>query len=115
MVKPRRLVYFFFMDTKSTNCPIARTAMILGSRWTAQILRELLAHGARRFQDLQDALPGIAPTTLSNRLKMLEQSGVVERRQYADHPPRAEYVLTIKGEKMNAIIGAMRDWGLHYG
>ncbi len=103
------------METKTPNCPIARAAMILGSRWTAQILRELLAHGPRRFQDLQDALPGIAPTTLSNRLKMLERAGVVERRPYADHPPRAEYVLTRKGEKMNAIIGAMRDWGVRYG
>jgi len=96
-------------------CPISRAAMILGSRWTAQIIRELLDSGSRRFQDFQDSLEGIAPTTLSNRLKMLEQSGVVERRFYEDHPPRAEYVLTKKGEKMSSIIAAMRDWGSEYG
>lgn len=96
-------------------CPITRTAMIIGSRWTAQIMGELLAHGARRFQDLQDALDGIAPTTLSNRLKMLEDAGIVEREFYEDHPPRAAYVLTKKGKKMNGVITAMRDWGAKYG
>ena len=103
------------MENGLPLCPISRTAMILGSRWTAQIIRELLMHGPRRFQDFQDSLEGIAPTTLSNRLKMLEQSGVVERQFYEDHPPRAEYVLTRKGEKMSSIIGAMRDWGAKYG
>ena len=98
-----------------TYCPIARTAMILGSRWTAEIIRELLHNGPQRFQDLQDTLSGIAPNTLSSRLKMLEQSGVVEREFYAEHPPRAAYKLTSKGQKMSKIIGAMRAWGLKYG
>ena len=78
-------------------------------------MRELLDHGPRRFQDFADALEGIAPTTLSIRLKMLEESGVVVREFYEDHPPRAEYVLTAKGKKMSGIIGAMRDWGAKYG
>ncbi len=103
------------MSDRLPLCPISRTAMILGSRWTAQIIRELLDHGPRRFQDFQDALDGIAPTTLSNRLKMLEESDVVAREIYETHPPRAEYILTAKGKKMSAIIGAMRDWGVKYG
>lgn len=101
-------------DTAS-YCPIARTALILGSRWTAEIIRELLQHGPRRFQDLQDAVTGIAPNTLSARLKMLEDSGVVTREFYETHPPRAAYKLTEKGLKMSKIIGAMRSWGLKYG
>jgi len=88
--------------------------MILGSRWTAQIIRELLDHGPRRFQDLQEALPGIAPNTLSARLKMLEETGVVTRVLYASHPPRADYRLTEKGRRMSAIIAAMRAWGQRY-
>lgn len=103
------------MSKESTGCPITRAAMILGSRWTAQIIRELLDHGTRRFQDLQETLDGIPPTTLSSRLKMLEESAIVTRAFYDDHPPRAEYVLTPKGRKMSAIIGAMRDWGAKYG
>lgn len=102
------------MREKLPDCPIARTAMILGTRWTAQILREMLAHGSRRFQDLQDALDGIAPNTLSARLKMLENSGIVEREFYADHPPRAAYVLTEKGKGMKTIINAMGAWGRNY-
>ncbi len=103
------------MSSENRTCPIARAAVILGSRWTAQIVRELLEHDARRFQDLQNALAGIAPNTLSHRLKMLEESGVVARRLYADHPPRAEYYLTEKGRKLRGVIAAMRDWGTTYG
>lgn len=92
-------------------CPISRTAVIIGSKWTPQILRELLAHGRRRYQELFDALPGIAPNTLSHRLKLLEKSGIVQREFYEDNPPRAEYVLTEKGKAMHGMISAMREWG----
>jgi len=94
-------------------CPVSRTAFIIGSRWTSEIIRELVDHGARRFSDLQDALSGIAPNTLSNRLKMLEDHGVIERRIYDTHPPRSEYHLTEKGNQMRPIIDAMRTWGRH--
>lgn len=78
-------------------------------------MREMLEHNRRRYQDLLDALPGIAPNTLSHRLKLLEQSAIIAREFYDDNPPRAEYVLTDKGRAMGAIIGAMRDWGEKFG
>jgi DNA-binding HxlR family transcriptional regulator len=96
-------------------CPISRTAVFIGSKWTAQIMREMLAHDRRRYQDLLDALPGIAPNTLSHRLKLLEQSKIVQREFYEENPPRAEYVLTEKGRAMGSIIRAMRDWGEQFG
>lgn len=74
-------------------------------------MRELLLHERRRYQDLLDTLGGIAPNTLSHRLKLLEQSAIVTREFYEDNPPRAEYVLTDKGRAMGGIIQAMRDWG----
>ncbi|MEO1553764.1 MAG: helix-turn-helix domain-containing protein [Pseudomonadota bacterium] len=92
-------------------CPVSRAAFIIGSRWTSEIIRELVDHGARRFSDLQEALPGIAPNTLSNRLKMLEDHGVISRQIYGTHPPRSEYKLTEKGNNMRPIIDAMRTWG----
>jgi len=92
-------------------CPVSRTAFIIGSRWTSEIIRELVDKGARRFSDFEEALAGIAPNTLSNRLKMLEDHGVVERKIYDTHPPRSEYHLTDKGLKMRPIIDAMRTWG----
>jgi len=99
----------------STDCPVAHTLSVIGSGWTCLILRDLILHGARRFQDLQDSLEGIAPTTLSERLRSLEQNGIVERRFYSMSPPRAEYVLTAKGRDLGPIIGAMRNWGRKYG
>ncbi len=103
------------MQTEDTaGCPVQRTLSVIGSSWTCLILRDLILHGARRFQDLQDSLDGIAPNTLSERLKTLEQNGVVERRFYSMSPPRAEYVLTTKGRDLGPIVGAMRDWGRKY-
>ncbi len=96
------------------KCPVARTLVAIGARWTPLILRDLLLHGARRFQELQDSLKGIAPTTLSDRLKTLERHGIVERRFYVQHPPRAEYVLTPKGLDLGPVVHAMRDWGDKY-
>jgi DNA-binding HxlR family transcriptional regulator len=100
------------MQKQDTDyCPVAGTLSVIGSSWTCLIVRDLLLHGARRFQDLQDSLEGIAPTTLSERLRALEQNGVVERRFYSMSPPRAEYVLTAKGRDLGPIVRAMRDWG----
>ncbi|MCR9196662.1 MAG: helix-turn-helix transcriptional regulator [Hyphomonas sp.] len=92
-------------------CPVSRTAFIIGSRWTSEIIRELVDHGARRFSDFESALTGIAPNTLSNRLKMLEDHEVISRKIYDTHPPRSEYHLTEKGLRMRPIIDAMRLWG----
>lgn len=74
-------------------------------------MREMLLHERRRYQDLLDTLEGIAPNTLSHRLKLLEQSEIVAREFYEDNPPRAAYVLTDKGRAMGGIIQAMREWG----
>ena len=77
-------------------------------------MRELLNRGPRRFQDLLEALEGIAPNTLSDRLKRLEEAGVVERVFYEQNPPRAHYVLTEIGQAMKPIFRAMRAWGERY-
>ena len=96
------------------RCPVARTASVLGSSWTALILRDLILNGACKYQELINSLDGIAPNTLSERLKALEAAGIVERRFYEQHPPRAEYVLTDKGRDLAPIVRAMRDWGTKY-
>jgi len=96
------------------SCPVARTLDIIGERWTLLLLRDLFLHGPRRFQDFQEALPGVAPNTLSARLKALEANGVVERRQYSDHPVRLEYRLTDRGKSLGPILKALRDWGTRH-
>jgi DNA-binding HxlR family transcriptional regulator len=93
------------------RCPIARTLDIVGERWTILILRDLVTSGARRFQDFESSLAGISPNTLSARLKRLEEAGIVERRFYEQHPPRAEYLLTKKGEELRPVLKTLFDWG----
>ena len=89
---------------------MARSVELLGERWTLLVVRDLLP-GARRFQDLQQSLSGVAPNVLSDRLKRLEEHGVVERRFYSDHPPRAEYTLTARGRELGIVVGALAVWG----
>lgn len=97
------------------HCPVARALDIVGEKWTLLILRDLLRHEARRFQEFQEAFPGLAPNTLSARLKLLEARGIVTRRLYAQHPPRPEYLLTEKGRTLGPVLAALRDWGARYG
>src|SRR6266480_1470972 len=93
------------------NCPVARTLDIIGERWTTLILRDLLTLGPRKFQDFQQSLPGMSPNTLSMRLKSLEKHGIIARRFYEEHPPRAEYVLTDKGRTLGPVLKAHLEWG----
>jgi DNA-binding HxlR family transcriptional regulator len=93
------------------DCPVARTLDLIGERWTILLMRDLLLQGPRRFQDFLTSLPGIAPNTLSTRLKSLEDNGLVRRQLYNDRPPRLEYVLTDKGKSLGPILKAMREWG----
>jgi DNA-binding HxlR family transcriptional regulator len=93
------------------RCPIARTLDIVGERWTILILRDLVTGGSRKFQDFERSLTGISPNTLSARLKRLEEAGIVERRFYEQHPPRAEYLLTEKGKELRPVLKILFDWG----
>jgi DNA-binding HxlR family transcriptional regulator len=93
------------------RCPVARSLDIIGERWTMLILRDLLLDGSCRFQDFERSLAGISPNTLSARLKRLEEHGIVERRFYEQHPPRAEYVLTDKGRQLGPVLKTLLDWG----
>jgi len=92
------------------GCPVARTAEIIGNKWTPLIVRDL-ARGQRRFSELERSLLGISPKTLSERLKRLEDAEVVSRRCFAEVPPRVEYSLTAKGFALLPVIESMRAFG----
>jgi DNA-binding HxlR family transcriptional regulator len=74
-------------------------------------LRDLLVGGSCKFQDFERSLAAISPNTLSARLKRLEEAGIVERRFYEQHPPRAEYLLTERGKELRPVMRALLDWG----
>jgi DNA-binding HxlR family transcriptional regulator len=96
---------------RQEDCPLARALDVIGERWTILILRDLLLQGPRRFHDFQESLGGVAPNTLSARLKDLEARGLIARRAYSDHPPRLEYYLTAKGRSLGPVLKALRNWG----
>lgn len=99
------------MPSAPYRCPIARSLDVIGERWTILIIRDLVRLGPRKFQDFQQALAGISSNTLSARLKRLEDAGIVERRFYAQHPPRAEYLLTERGKELAPVLNALSAWG----
>lgn len=93
------------------SCPVARTLDLIGERWTVLILRDLFLEGPRRFQDFQESLTGVAPNTLSARLKDMEAGGLIARKLYSEHPPRLEYYLTDRGKSLGPVLKALRAWG----
>ena len=95
------------------RCPVAKSLELLGERWTLLLIRDLLS-GSRRFQDLQTSLAGIAPNVLSERLKILEEHGIVTREFYCEHPPRAAYALTPRGRDLGMVVGALAVWGARH-
>lgn len=97
------------MDTHDRTC-IGNTLKIVGAKWTALILRELF-DGTKRFGELQKALGGISPRTLSLRLDQLEREGIVKKKIYPVVPLKVEYSITVRGKSLGDIISKMRDWG----
>jgi DNA-binding HxlR family transcriptional regulator len=95
---------------EATSCAVAACAEIIGAKWTALLVHDL-SEGARRFSELEHSCAGISPRTLSERLRALEDEGIVERRSYPESPPRVEYELTGKGEALLPIIAEMRRFG----
>ena len=94
-------------------CPLAKAAEMLGDRWTLLILRDILT-GAHRFSDLQRGLPGISPTLLAQRLRMLERYGIVDRRTTGGGRP--EYGLTQVGQDLEPAVRGLGSWAArHFG
>jgi DNA-binding HxlR family transcriptional regulator len=84
--------------------------LTIGQKWTLQIVHELLDHSTRRFCELQEALGGVNPSTLSSRLKMLEEEGLVHRAQVSTIPPHVEYSLTPMGHELRGVIQEITKW-----
>jgi DNA-binding HxlR family transcriptional regulator len=92
-----------------TGC-IAGAMQIIGSKWTALILRDLFS-GSKRFCELEKSVGNINPRTLSQRLCDLESHGIITKQSFAEVPPRTEYSLTEKGQDLLPILKQMAAWG----
>lgn len=99
-------------DASQQQCSIARASAVLGDRWTLLILSDAFL-GIQRFDSFQQRLD-ISRTTLTNRLKLLEDHDVITRKQYQSNPVRYEYKLTSKGHDLYPVISTLLNWGDRY-
>lgn len=92
---------------------IASAMKIIGNKWTALILRDLM-EGPKRFCELEKSVGNINPRTLSQRLDDLEAENIITRQTFAEVPPRCEYTLTQKGRDLLPVLKQMAAWGNKY-
>jgi DNA-binding HxlR family transcriptional regulator len=101
------------MSKEQVGCPVEITLALLGNKWKVLILRELFA-GTKRFGELSRGVPGISQKMLTQQLRQMEQDNLVQRKIYAEVPPRVEYSLTEIGRSLSPILDAMHKWGTKY-
>jgi DNA-binding HxlR family transcriptional regulator len=92
------------------DSPLAAALERVGDRWSLLVVEALLT-GARRFKELQDGLPAIAPNILSDRLRRLEGEGIVLARPYHERPLRLAYELSPEGAELAGALRLLADWG----
>ena len=94
-------------------CPVETTLTLIGDKWKVLILRDLLP-GTKRFGELKKSIGSVSQKVLTAQLRDMEESGLINRKVYAEVPPRVEYSLTEFGQSLKPILDAMWNWGEGY-
>ena len=98
---------------KLPACPVETTLTLISDKWKVLILRDLLP-GTKRFGELRKSIGHVSQKVLTAQLRQMEQSGLVNRKVYAEVPPKVEYSLTVVGYSLKPILDAMWTWGEEY-
>ena len=93
-----------------SRCPVANTLDLVGDKWSLLIVRDML-HGKRTYGELAGSPEGIPTNILADRLKRLEEAGIVTSALYQDRPARYAYKLTPKGAELGNVLLAIVKWG----
>lgn len=93
------------------NCPINYALGKIGGKWKPVILHRIKI-GINRFGALQRAIPQISKQMLTSQLRELEQDGFIERKIFAEIPPRVEYSISNNGETVFAVLDSLANWGI---
>lgn len=93
-------------------CPISMAASVLCERWTLQIIREMF-FGSTRYSEIQKFIPNVSPSLLRDRLRFLEQQGLIVRK-CAERANRYEYFLTPSGKALAPVLTEIGKWGMRY-
>ena len=102
------------INLKRSICPITNVLDVVGDRWSLLIVRDMLLHHKDRYGDFLASDEGITTNILADRLKRLEQYGIIEKTPYQHNPVRHEYYLTDKGRDLKPMVMEMVNWGLKY-
>ena len=94
-------------------CPVETTLTLISDKWKVLILRDLM-NGTLRFGELKKSVGNVSQKVLTAQLRTMEESGLVNRKVYAEVPPRVEYSLTELGKSLKPILDSMRAWGEAY-
>ena len=94
-------------------CPVETTLTLISDKWKVLILRDLLP-GTKRFGELKKSIGHVSQKVLTAQLRQMERSGLVNRKVYAEVPPKVEYSLTDVGYSLKPILDAMWTWGEEY-
>ena len=94
-------------------CPVETTLTLIGDKWKVLILRDLMP-GTKRFGELKKSIGNVSQKVLTAQLRAMEESGLVNRKVYAEVPPRVEYSLTELGKSLKPILDSMWAWGEAY-
>lgn len=94
-------------------CPVETTLLLISNRWVVLILRDL-REGTKRFGELKRSIGSISQKVLTSNLRDMEEKGLVNRKVYAEVPPRVEYSLTEVGQSLSPILDSMGSWGEAY-
>ena len=101
------------MENILPACPVETTLMLIGDKWKVLILRDLMP-GTKRFGELKKSIGNVTQKVLTAQLRDMEEKGLVNRKVYAEVPPRVEYTLTELGYSLKPILDAMWNWGEEY-
>ena len=91
-------------------CPIETALMMMGDRWKVLIVYNLLV-STKRFGELKKCITGISSKVLTDHLRIMEENGLVNRKVYAEIPPKVEYSLTELGKSLKPVLDALGQWG----
>ncbi len=94
-------------------CPVETTLTLIGDKWKVLILRDLLS-GTKRFGELKKSIGNVSQKVLTSQLRSMEETKLINRKVYAEVPPRVEYSLTELGKSLKPILDAMQNWGQWY-
>lgn len=105
---------FFGVSRKELPaCPVETTLLLIGNKWEVLILRDLMP-GKKRFSELRASIGSISQKVLTAKLREMEANGLVQRKVYAEVPPRVEYSLTPLGRSLKPVLDSLEKWGYQY-